>query len=26
MRVARRQGFLKVTSRDSPNGLPLIPD
>jgi hypothetical protein len=26
MRVARRQGFLKVTSRDSPNGLPIIPD
>lgn len=25
MRVARRQGFLKVTSRDGPNGLPLIP-
>ena len=26
MRVARRQGFLKVTSRDGPDGLPLIPD
>jgi hypothetical protein len=26
MRVARRQGFLKVTTRDGPNGLPLIPD
>ena len=26
MRVARRQGFLKVTTRDSPNGLPLVSD
>lgn len=26
MRVARRQGFLKVTSRDGPDGLPLVPD
>ena len=24
MRVARRQGFLKVTTRDSPNGLPFV--
>jgi hypothetical protein len=26
MRVVRRQGFLKVTSRDGPNGLPLVTD
>ena len=26
MRVVRRHGFLKVTTRDSPNGLPLVSD